>query len=45
MLWLAIVFTTVAFFRRSQAAGWLMTPYLVWVSFASVLNFNIWRLN
>jgi benzodiazapine receptor len=45
LLWLAIVFTTVAFFRRSQAAGWLMTPYLVWVSFASVLNFVIWRLN
>ena len=43
--WLAIVATTVAFFRRSKVAGWLMVPYLAWVSFASVLNFTIWRLN
>jgi translocator protein len=45
VLWLAIVATTVAFFRRSQIAGWLMVPYLAWVSFAAVLNFTIWRLN
>ena len=38
ILWLAIVATTVTFFRRSQIAGWLMVPYLAWVSFASVLN-------
>ncbi|MCA9033325.1 MAG: tryptophan-rich sensory protein, partial [Planctomycetaceae bacterium] len=34
-----------AFFRRSKPAGWLLMPYLVWVTFASVLNFTIWRLN
>ena len=45
ILWLAIVATTVAFFRRSQIAGWLLVPYLAWVSFAAVLNFTIWRLN
>ncbi|HWB13001.1 MAG TPA: TspO/MBR family protein [Pirellulales bacterium] len=45
ILWLAIVTTTVAFFRRSKAAGCLMMPYLAWVSFASVLNFSIWRIN
>jgi translocator protein len=45
ILWLAIVATTVAFFRSSQIAGWLMVPYLAWVSFAAVLNFTIWRLN
>ena len=42
--WLAIVATTVAFFRCSKVAGWLMVPYLSWVSFASVLNFTIWHL-
>ncbi len=45
ILWLAIVTTTVAFFRRSQIAGWLLVPYLAWVTFAAVLNFAIWRLN
>ena len=45
ILWLAIVATTVAFFRCSKVAGWLMVPYLAWVSFASVLNFTLWRLN
>lgn len=45
ILWLAIAATTVAFFRRSKLAGVLMLPYLAWVSFASVLNFAIWRLN
>jgi benzodiazapine receptor len=45
MLWLAIVATTVAFFRRSKIAGWLMVPYLAWVSFAAVLNVAIWRMN
>ena len=34
-----------AFFRHSQIAGWLPVPYLAWVSFASVLNFAIWRMN
>lgn len=45
VLWLAIVATTIAFFKTSKTAGWLMVPYLMWVSFASVLNFAIWRLN
>ncbi len=45
ILWLAILATTVAFFRQSKPAGWLLVPYLGWVTFASVLNFTIWRLN
>jgi tryptophan-rich sensory protein len=44
-LWLAIAATTIAFFQRARLAGWLMLPYLVWVTFASVLNFAIWRMN
>jgi tryptophan-rich sensory protein len=27
-----------------EIAGWLMVPYLAWVSFAAVLNFTIRRL-
>ena len=45
ILWLAILATTVAFFGKSKVAGSLMLPYLAWVSFASVLNLTIWRMN
>ncbi|HQF14543.1 MAG TPA: tryptophan-rich sensory protein [Thermogutta sp.] len=45
ILWVAIAATLVAFFRHSQLAGWLLVPYLAWVSFAAILNFTIWRLN
>lgn len=45
LLWTAILATTVAFWFRSLVAGMLLVPYLAWVSFASALNFAIWRLN
>lgn len=44
-LWVAIVVTMVLFFRVSAAAGWLMVPYIGWVSFATVLNGAIMALN
>ena len=43
--WVAIVATTVAFFARRTAAGLLLLPYLAWVTFASALNYAIWRDN
>lgn len=43
VLWIAIVVTTVAFFKSSKLAGGLLVPYLLWVSFASVLNFTAWQ--
>ena len=45
VLWLAIIATTMMFFKVSRAAGWLMIPYLTWVSFAGVLNASIIHLN
>ena len=45
MLWVAIVATIVAFAKVSRGAALLMVPYLLWVSFASVLTFEIWRRN
>ncbi len=45
LLWCAILATMVAFRRRSALAGWLMLPYLAWVSFAVALNVAIWNLN
>jgi translocator protein len=44
-LWCAILVTTIAFWRRSAPAGWLMLPYLAWVSFAAALNLAMWNLN
>jgi tryptophan-rich sensory protein len=45
VLWAAIIVTTIWFFRVSTPAGVLMIPYILWVSFAAVLNFHIWWLN
>lgn len=44
-LWIMIVVTMVLFLRVSRPAGLLLVPYLAWVTFASVLNFELWRLN
>lgn len=45
LLWVLILATMLAFRRIRPLAAWLLLPYLLWVSFASVLNFAIWRLN
>lgn len=45
LLW-ALIVATVIFFRRLRPlAGVLLLPYLLWVSFATALNFSVWRLN
>ena len=41
----AIAATIVFFLRTSRIAGLLLVPYLAWVTFASALNFEYWRLN
>jgi len=45
ILWIAICVTLLAFWRVSPLAGALLIPYIVWVSFAAVLNLYLWRLN
>ena len=44
-LWLLIIVNTVLFYRISKPAGYLMIPYLLWVTFAAYLNFAIAMLN
>ncbi len=45
-LWVLIVATAVAFWRvRRPAAAALLAPYLLWVSFAGLLNYSVWKLN
>lgn len=40
-----IIATTIAFYKIKPLAAYLMIPYILWVSFASVLNGTIWMLN
>jgi translocator protein len=44
-LWVAIALTAVLFYRVSRGAAYLLLPYLMWVSFAAYLNWQIWLLN
>jgi len=44
-LWILLFLTLVQFFRIQATAGWLLLPYLLWVSFATVLNAAIFWLN
>jgi len=43
---LIFIILTIRWFRVvSKKAAWLMVPYLLWVSFATILNYKIWALN
>lgn len=45
LLWLAIVAYIIFSARLSRVAAALFAPYALWVGFATLLNFEIWRLN
>jgi benzodiazapine receptor len=45
ILWALIALTIRKFWAISRIAGALLLPYIIWVSFAAVLNFAIWKLN
>ena len=45
LLWITIVITISKFWKYNKIASYLLLPYLFWVSFASILNFAICRLN
>ena len=41
----AVQATGLLFAKVSRTAAWLWLPYIIWVGFATVLNFSIWALN
>jgi tryptophan-rich sensory protein len=45
LLWLAILWTMARFWKISRPAGWLLVPYIVWVTIATALNAAVWLLN
>ncbi|OVE75801.1 hypothetical protein BVX98_07010 [bacterium F11] len=45
LLGLTILLTIFFSWPVCRMAGTFLTPYLLWISFASILNFAIWRLN
>lgn len=45
VLWIMLVFTMVLFWRLKPIAAWINLPYLLWVSFATLLTWSYWRLN
>jgi tryptophan-rich sensory protein len=45
LLWISILLTIQWFNKFNKVAGWLLWPYLLWVSFAAVLNASIYFLN
>ena len=45
LLWLGVAATRWLFSKISAAAGWLLVPYFLWITFASALNFAILSIN
>jgi len=45
LLWAMILATILLFHRISKAAAYLLVPYILWVSFATVLNASLYVLN
>ena len=44
-LWFMILVTIVFSYRVSRSASALLVPYILWVTIASALNYNVWLLN
>ncbi|MBQ9142852.1 MAG: tryptophan-rich sensory protein [Lachnospiraceae bacterium] len=45
LLWVLVLITLLRYYNISKPAGYLLIPYLVWLTFAGYLNFGIWLLN
>jgi len=45
LIWISIICMIYAFHKINRRAAYLQLPYLLWVSFASILNGTIWWLN
>ena len=44
-IWLTLIIVIFRYQELDKPAAYMMLPYLAWVSFATVLNYNFWLLN
>lgn len=45
ILWFFILLTIIEFYKIDKKAAYLLYPYIIWVTFAGLLNYTIWVLN
>ena len=45
IMWIIIFKTIKVFAKIDKTASYLLYPYILWVSFATILNFSVWLLN
>lgn len=45
LLWITLGITLIASYKSSNTACWLLLPYFLWVSFATILNASLFYLN
>ncbi|MFH0840775.1 MAG: TspO/MBR family protein [bacterium] len=45
IIWLMIIILIIKFWKINKWSAYLLIPYFLWVSFASILNYAIWYLN
>jgi len=45
LLWVLVALMILAFRKADLIAAWLQIPYLIWLTFAAYLNYQVWMLN
>ncbi len=45
LMWFSILYMIFSFYKLKPIAAYIQVPYLLWVSFASILNASFWWLN
>lgn len=45
LLWLAVLANMICFYKFNRVAGWLLVPYLLWLTYAVILNTWFLQLN
>ena len=40
-----VILMIIEFYKKNKLSGWLQIPYLLWISFASILNLSVYLLN